>query len=82
MTVEFGGSDARYAAVKLNQLSAFSLLYHFATHSPRLGRANFDVVMRNWSLSCNPALNASKNRRCSDFTRPSIWMTKYSSRRL
>ena len=46
MTVEFGGSDARYAAVKLNQLSAFSLLYHFATHSPRLGRANFDVVMR------------------------------------
>jgi hypothetical protein len=31
---------------KLGQLSAFSLLHHFATHSPRLGRANFDAVTR------------------------------------
>jgi hypothetical protein len=46
MTVKFSGSDARDAAVKLSQLSAFSLLHHFATHSPRLGRANFDAVTR------------------------------------
>jgi len=46
MTVKFGGGDARDAAVELNQLSAFSLLHHFATHSPRLGRANFDAVTR------------------------------------